>query len=200
VLPWSRNHRSGLVLAAALLVAGLAGLAGVRSAGAQEQTTPTLNRAVLLSGPTPVKGIPVYPPNRIPSFEGVYALEVDQGADQETGRKETSGGSGLEEEAGQEAQAPRLTVLFSRQDLLVPRTWTARRCGIRQLYQVRDHETFALCYHSERGFYLFFLFPETEEPAYWCAFSEALIERFLFLLNFVKSDTAVPFPAILQLD
>ena len=173
-------------------------MAGSWPAGAQEQPTPEVNRAVLLSGPTPVKGIPVYAPNRIPSFEGVYILEAEEGADLEAGRAEPA--ERPMQRIGEEAGAPHLRVLFSRQDLLVPRSWTVQRCAARQLYRVVDHDTFALCYHDERGFYLFFLFPETEPPAYWCTFVDALIERFLFLLNFVKSDDSVPFPAVLQLD
>ena len=47
-------------------------------------------------------------------------------------------------------------------------------------------------------YFLFFLLPESEEPSYWCTFSDSFIERFLFLLSFVDSKKDVPFPAILQ--
>ena len=43
-------------------------------------------------------------------------------------------------------------------------------------------------------------FPEVEEPAYWCAFADPFVERFLFLFNFVESREDVPFPAILQME
>lgn len=175
-------------------------MAGSGPAAAQEQPTPELNRAVLLSGPTPVKGIPVYAPNRIPCFQGVYVLEAEEGAGWEAGREEPAERPMQVQGIGGEAAAAHLRVLFSRQDLLVPRSWAVQRCGTRQLYRVVDHETFALCYYNERGFYLFFLFPDAEPPAYWCTFVDALIERFLYLLNFVKGDDSVPFPAVLQLD
>ena len=141
---------------------------------AQEQLT----RAVLLSGPTPVKGIPVYTPNRIPAYRGEYSLEAEQGTTEER----------------------ILKVLYTRQDLLISQNWNSRRCGVWRLYQISDYETFTLCYRSDQGFFLFFFFPETEEPAYWCDFTDPFIERFLFLFNFVDSEKDVPFPAILQLD
>ena len=87
-------------------MAGLAGLSGGTPLAAQEQPT----EAVLLNGPTPVKGIPVYAPNEIPAFRGVYSLEGTE-----------------TEEAAEEARI--LTILYTRQDLLVPQTWTSRRCG-----------------------------------------------------------------------
>jgi hypothetical protein len=141
---------------------------------AQEQP----DEAVLLSGPTPVKGIPVYTPNRIPAYRGEYSLEGAQRAmDERTVR-----------------------VLYTRQDLLIPPAWSSRRCGVWRLYQISDYETFTLCYRDDRGFYLFFFFPEVEEPGYWCGFADPFVERFLFLFNFVESEEDVPFPAILQLD
>jgi hypothetical protein len=140
-------------------------------AAAQEQPT----TAVLLRGPISVKGIPVYTPNRIPAFLGEYSLGVSSGEDPRT-----------------------LTVLFTRQRLYIPEQWTVRRCGALRLYAVPDYETFALCYQDERGFYLFFFFPEAEEPGDWCDFTDRFIERFLFLYNFVDIETDVPFPAFLQ--
>lgn len=127
--------------------------------------------AVLLRGPISVKGIPVYTPNRIPAFRGEYSLGKDRGI---------------------------LEVLFTRQRLFISEKWVLRRCGALRLYAVPDYETFALCYQDERGFYLFFFFPEAEEPEYWCAFTDRFIERFLFLYNFVDIETDVPFPAVLQ--
>jgi hypothetical protein len=141
---------------------------------AQEQPI----EAILLSGPTPVKGIPVYIPNRIPAYRGEYSLEDEQGVTQER----------------------ILEVLYTREDLPIPQTWSSRRCGVWRFYQVSDYETFTLCYRDEQGFFLFFFFPEIEEPAYWCGFTDPFIERFLFLFNFVESGEDVPFPAILQLD
>jgi hypothetical protein len=168
VLQWSRKHRFWLVLMAATV---LIWVASSPEAAAQEQPA----RAVLLRGPISVKGIPVYTPNRIPAFAGEYSLEVDSG------------------------QQPRtVTVLFTRQRLFIPEQWVLRRCGVLRLYAVPEYETFALCYQDERGFYLFFLFPDTEEPGDWCAFTDRFIERFLFLYNFVDNETDVPFPAILQ--
>lgn len=181
MLPWSRAYRFRLILAAALVAAALAGPGGRTPLAAQEQPT----EAVLLSGPTAVRGIPVYAPNRIPAFRGVYSLgEV---------RREEAG-----EDAGQEVRI--LTVLYTRQELLVPETWASRRCGARGLYQVPDYQTFTLCYSDERGFFLFFFFPELQEPAYWCGFVDPFVERFLFLLNFMRSEGDVPFPAILQVE
>jgi len=183
VLPWSRAHRFQLVFAAALVVIGLAGTACGTPLAAQEQPA----EAVLFSGPTPVKGIPVYAPNEIPAYRGVYSLES---AEKESAEKKSGGPE----------QARRLSVLFTRQELLVPQTWSSRRCGSWRFYQVPDHETFTLCYRDERGFFLFFFFPEIQEPAYWCGFTGPFIERFLFLFNFVSSETDVPFPAILQVE
>lgn len=139
---------------------------------AQEQ----LQRAVLLSGPTPVKGIPVYGPNRLPCFEGRYAL-------------------GEESQSG----AVELRVLYTQGDLYIPQTWIARRCGGRQVYEITGFDTFSICYRDERGFFVFFLFPEKSEPAYWCDFSDSFVDRFLFLLSFVDSRTDIPYPAILQM-
>ncbi len=137
-----------------------------------------------MSGPTPVKGIPVYSPNEIPAFRGVYSL------------------TGTEQEGVHTQETARegriLTILYTREDLLVPSTWTSRRCGGWQLYQVIDYDTFTLCYRDERDFFLFFFFPEIREPAYWCGFIDPLINRFLFLFNFVRTEVDVPFPAILQ--
>jgi hypothetical protein len=168
VLRWSRKYSFRLVVAAAVL---LIWAASGPEAAAQEQPV----SAVLLRGPISVKGIPVYTPNRIPAFRGEYSLGVDS-----------------------EENLRTLTVLFTRQRLFIPAGWVLRRCGALRLYAVPDYETFALCYRDERGFYLFFLFPEAEEPGDWCAFTDRFIERFLFLYNFVDIETDVPFPAILQ--
>jgi hypothetical protein len=145
---------------------------------------------VLLSGPTPVKGIPVYAPNRIPAFRGVYAIESGE---------QQSGGEGEERAEGDTTGARKLSVLYTRQDLLIPQTWSSRSCGAWRLFQIPDYETFTLCYRNERGFFLFFFFPEFQEPDYWCGFTDPFIERFLFLSNFVSSQADVPFPAILQI-
>jgi hypothetical protein len=162
-----------LVAAAAVAVGLISGL----PAPAQQAGQPP-SRAVLVSGPSPVKGIPVYPPNRVPAFRGTYSLETP----------------------GERPRQPvTLTVFYTRQSLFVPRDWTPRRCGQRRLYQVTGYETFALGYTDERGFFLFVIFPETAEPADWCAFTGPFIERFLFLYNFVDSETEVPFPAILEM-
>ena len=68
--------RIRLVFSAALVAAAAAGLAGRASLAAQERPA----EAVLLSGPTAVKGIPVYAPNRIPAFRGTYSLDsAEQG-------------------------------------------------------------------------------------------------------------------------
>jgi hypothetical protein len=150
-------------------------LDGAGNLAAQEQAA----GAVLLSGPTPVKGIPVYAPNRIPAYRGIYVLK---------------GTAGVRPE-----EAPTLTILYARQDLLIPSSWSSRRCGPWRLYQVSDYDTFTLCYPDERGFYLFFFFPDVEEPAYWCGFTDPMIERFLFLFNFVDREVEVPFPAVLQI-
>jgi len=172
VLPWNRKLKLRLVVVAVLL---LIRAASGPEAAAQEQPA----GAVLLSGPIPVKGIPVYTPNRIPAFRGIYSLGGDQAVD-----------------SGEQPRT--LTVLFTRQRLFIPEQWVPRRCGALRLYAVSDYETFALCYQDERGFYLFFLFPEAEEPGGWCAFTDRFIERFSFLYNFVDSETDIPFPAILQ--
>jgi hypothetical protein len=165
---------------AAVVLAGLG--TGVPLRAQEAPAEPV--RAVLLSGPVSVRGIPVYAPNRIPAFQGTYALEADEAG----GSKEDS-----EEE-------PRiLTVMFTRQDLFIPQGWVPRRCDARRLFQAADAETFALCYPDERGFFLFLFFPEAEEPADWCLFTDRFIERFLFLYNFVESETDIPFPAILEL-
>jgi hypothetical protein len=63
---------------------------------------------------------------------------------------------------------------------------------------VPGYETFSLCYRDEGRFFLYFLFPDEEEPADWCAFTAPFIERFLFLYNFVNQEKDVPFPAILE--
>ena len=173
MLPWSRSYRFRLIPTAVLVTAALAGLVCAVPLAAQE------TEAVLLSGPTPVKGIPVYAPNRIPAFRGLYSLS---GAKADT------------------AEGLQLKVLYARQDLLVPQTWNSRRCGAWRLYEVSDYETFTLCYRDQRDFFLFFFFPDIEEPAYWCGFVDPFIERFLFLLNFVESQVDVPFPAILQIE
>lgn len=138
-----------------------------------------------MSGPTPAKGIPVYAPNRIPAFRGVYVIESG----------EKPGGEGADEDT---AGARKLSVLYTRQELLIPQTWSSRSCGAWRLFQIPDYETFTLCYRNERGFFLFFFFPEFQEPDYWCGFTDPFIERFLFLSNFVSSQADVPFPAILQ--
>jgi hypothetical protein len=170
------------VFAATLCAAVLSGLCAAAPLAAQEP----ISEAVLLRGPTPVYGIPVYAPNRIPAYRGVYTIDGEL-------LSGTGGGAGDTEER------VRLSVLFTRQDLLVPATWSIRRCGAWRLYQVPDYETFTLCFPLERGFFLFFFFPEIREPAYWCGFTDPFIERFLFLLNFVDGDAEVPFPAILQI-
>lgn len=169
VLPWNKKYSFRLVAAAAVV---LIWTASGPEAVAQGQPA----SAVLLRGPISVRGIPVYTPNRIPAFRGEYSLGVDSEENPRT-----------------------LTVLFTRQKLFVPEEWVLRRCGALRLYVVVDYETFGLCYRDDRGFYLFFLFPETGEPGDWCSFTRRFIERFLFLYNFVDIETDVPFPAILQL-
>jgi hypothetical protein len=180
VLPWSRAPRFRLVEAVVFTAAALLVTAAAAPLSAQAQPA----EAVLLSGPTAVKGIPVFTPNRIPAYRGEYSLE------------------GVQEASQGEAQegARTVRVLYTRQDLLIPQTWNSRRCGVRSFYRISDYETFTLCYRDDQGFSLFFFFPEIEEPAYWCDFADPFVERFLFLSNFVDSEEDVPFPAILQLD
>ena len=173
MLPWSRASRFRLVAAAALAASCLLATVTASPLDAQEQLT----EAVLLSGPTPVKGIPVYTPNRIPAYRGEYSLEGAQGS---TGERT-------------------VRVLYTRRDLLIPQTWSPRRCSAWSLYQIPDYETFTLCYRNDQGFFLFFFFPEIEEPGYWCDFTDPFVERFLFLFNFVEKENDVPFPAILQM-
>jgi hypothetical protein len=174
VLLWSRAPRFRLVAAAVFAAAGLTGILTATPLAPQEQLT----EAILLSGPTPIKGIPVHTPNRIQAFRGEYSLEGEPGM----------------------RQKRNVRVLYTRQDLLIPRAWTPRRCGAWPLYQISDYGTFTLCYRNDQGFFLFFFFPEVEEPPYWCAFTDPFVERFLFLYNFVQREQDVPFPAILQLD
>jgi len=163
-----------------LTVFAVFGLWCAISAAAQQQPS----AAVLLSGPRAINGIPVYAPNRIPAFEGVYRLSTASQAQQ----AETSDRSQI------------LTVLYSGRDLLIPRSWTPLRCGTVRLYRVSDYEPFTICYRDESGFFLFFFFPESEPPIYWCSFAGSFVERFLFLFNIVGSRSDVPFPAILQLE
>ena len=92
-----------------------------------------------------------------------------------------------------------LKVLYTEEDLYIPEIWVARRCQGRQVYEIPGFDTFSLCYRDERGFFLFFLFSENQEPAYWCDFSGSFMERFLYLLNFVDSRNDIPFPAILRM-
>jgi len=133
---------------------------------AQEQ----MQSAVLLSGPTAVKGIPVYGPNRVPAFLGIYS-----------------------------AAETEIKVLFTRGRLYIGEDWTPRRCGELLFYQVSDYESFALCYRMEGGYFVFFFFSDAEPPAYWCAFASAFVERFLFLSRYIENEVDAPFPAILQL-
>ena len=104
MLPWSRAPRFRLVSAVAFAAVCLLAVGAAAPLYAQEQLT----RAVLESGPTAVKGIPVYAPNRISAFRGEYSLEGEQGT----------------------TEARTLRVLYTRQDLLIPQNWIRRRCGV----------------------------------------------------------------------
>jgi hypothetical protein len=163
VSPWSRESPHGRLILAVVLLAG-AVAPGLTRLEAQEST----GEAVLLRGPEAVRGVPVYAPNRIAAFQGVYRL-------------------------GSET----LEVLFTRQQLYVPAEWTPRLCGSLRLFEVEGAEPFSLCYRHQGAFFLFFFFPDAQEPAYWCRFAASFVERFLFLLSFVDNETDVPFPAIL---
>ncbi len=153
-----------MLLAAVLLAGAVA--PGLSRLEAQEPP----GDAVLLRGPEVVRGIPVYAPNRIAAFQGVYRL-------------------------GSET----LEVLFTRQELYIPAEWTPRLCGSLRLFEVERADTFSLCYRHGGEFFLFFFFPNAQAPPYWCRFTGSFVERFLFLLNFVNHQTDGPFPAILKL-
>jgi hypothetical protein len=159
---WSSPYISLLALLLLLLPAGAAGA----QAGAARTT------AILLRGPVPLKGLPVYAANNLPASRGEYQVGDDT-----------------------------VVVFYSRQELLIPASWTPLRCpaGGLRLFQVQGYDTYSLGYSDERGFHLFFLFPAQDPPPYACSFIEAFLRRLLLLLGVAEDPASVPFPAVLEL-
>ena len=126
-------------------------------------------QAILQRGPLPARGIPFFPPNLLPAFRGEYL--ADEG---------------------------RVVVYFTREQVVLPSGWRGVRCAQAPLVRVANEEVFTLCFveSGEAGYVLFFSFQSESFP--WCAWAEAFLQRFRYLLAFTQSSSEVPFPAIFE--
>ena len=126
-------------------------------------------QAILQRGPLPARGIPFFPPNLLPAFRGEYLAEEG-----------------------------RVVVYFTREQVVLPSGWRGVRCAQTPLVRVVNEEDFTLCFveSAEAGYVLFFSFQSESFP--WCAWTEAFLQRFRYLLAFTQSSSEVPFPAIFE--
>jgi len=126
-------------------------------------------QATLQRGPLPARGIPFFPPNLLPAFRGEYLAEEG-----------------------------RVVVYFTREQVVLPSGWRGVRCAQAPLVRVANEEDFTLCFveSGEAGYVLFFSFQSESFP--WCAWTEAFLQRFRYLLAFTQSSSEVPFPAIFE--
>ncbi len=128
------------------------------------------DRAILLRGPRAVKEIPFLPPNLLTALSADYSLRGEE-----------------------------VSVLFSAEELVLPREWPVLRCGALRLAEVPVDNGFTVCLAESTGgpLYLFFSFPRPGGD--WCLFVAAFRERFLYLRGFKGGEEEVPFPALLEL-
>lgn len=127
--------------------------------------------AVLLEGPHPVRDLRMYPPNPLKAQAGEYSLGE-----------------------------ARLTVLYTREPLVLPQAWRPRACGTVRLLEVTGHEPYSLCYADPQGaFTLFFSFPDGPEEALRCRFVESFVRRVQVLRDLLREESEVPFPGVLEI-
>jgi hypothetical protein len=127
--------------------------------------------AILISGPSPTRGIRLLPPNALSAFNAEYRLEEES-----------------------------IRVIFTRERILPPSgSKPFPDCREEGLHRLADEESLSFLFlEPQAGAYaLFFSFPP--EAKYACLFIQAFMERFRFLLNFTQMATDVPFPAVLNL-
>jgi hypothetical protein len=139
-------------------------------AAAVAGTEQATGRAILLRGPQAVKEIPFLPPNLLSALRAAYSLRGEE-----------------------------VSVLFSAEELVLPREWRSLRCGALRLAEVPVDSGFTVCLAESAGgpLYLFFSFPRPGGD--WCLFVTAFRERFLYLRGFRGGEEEVPFPALLEL-
>lgn len=135
-------------------------------------------QAILQRGPLPVRGIEFLPPNVLPAFRAEYL-----------------------------AGELRVTVLFTREPLVLPTGWPRTRCGPLFLRQVPTDSGLTLCWsgpllEGEAPAYLFFSFEEEPDGGPdgggACGWVEAFLPRFQRLLAYTSGSADLPFPAILE--
>ena len=169
------RHRPARGAAAAL---GLLLLCGAASAAVGQA-----GETILQRGPVPVRSLPFFPPNLLRGYLGEYRVtrEASEGA------------------AAAVAEGGRIVVYFTREPLVLPAAWRQTRCGRTALLRVPpQEEDFTLCRAEpgEAGYFLFFEFESDAFP--WCAWTEAFLQRFRYLLAFAKNPAEIPFPAVLE--
>ena len=90
-----------------------------------------------------------------------------------------------------------IEVSFIRTDLVSARNWPTIRCGEAVFREIPDDELRGVYLGEIDRYALFIRFPFSFER--WCDFVDAYVDRFRRLMTMVKSDTEVPFPAIVEL-
>ena len=161
---------------AVVLALAAAQTAGAQATRARPADSPALlerETALLERGPLTVKGIPFLPSNVLPAYWAEYRV------------------------AGDPAE-----VWYTRQPLVLPAAWPKLRCGAFSLLLVPVDAGLVVCFagplqEGEPAVYLFFSYA-SGEPASWCGWVEAFLQRFRYLLAFAASGTEVPFPAVLE--
>jgi hypothetical protein len=185
--PKRRPSLRGLALAAILsaLVIPLAAAPPAGGAKAAAQTSAAPARAILSRGPDPVRGLPFFSPNAIPSLRVEYLLAPAAQAPADAASAVAAERPGL-----------LLRVWCTRSPLVFGSTWTRTSVGERRAYLLSREEGEVLAL-SRDGYCLLFELPE-DKPAYR-VFALALDDRFALYFENAPSDAELSFPAFVDL-
>ncbi|MCF7929674.1 MAG: hypothetical protein K9L68_13320 [Spirochaetales bacterium] len=156
--------------AAALLVLSTLFLGG--SAGFAQNSPDRSEIAVLVSGPSPVNGLPLSLPNAIPALKGGYEISGEV-----------------------------FEVFYTAREVLLPEVAGTTGCGGFPMRRYELKDALVRVYQGE-GWMLFFRFPDSQvaeaEKGSFCRFFPEFLKEFRYFLSFAGSQENVSFPAIVE--
>jgi hypothetical protein len=168
--------RARAIVAASMLLAlaaagpGAAAQQAAAPQGAGSQAS-SAQRALLVRGADPVKGLPFFPPNAIPALEGAYSL-------------------------GGGAKGPELAVWYTRESLILGGAWKRAEVGGLPAFVLARSEGNVVVLRSAQ-YYLFFELPSGGDSR-WRAFIPAFDRKFLVFFENAASDAELSFPAYID--
>jgi hypothetical protein len=150
----------------------LLALLSVGVAGAQEIPAPAAV-ALLLTGPEITNGIAALGPNAVLGHRAEYQLGD-----------------------------ARVTVSYTAATLPVPRDWTPFTCSGRPVFVSEASSPFdVLMPGPDQRFQVVFEFPAsvTNEARAWCPFAVQFLDRFTYFQGFIRHESDIAFPAVIEL-